>query len=204
MPQKHGSRPGRVETKAPNPAKRGPRGPLRLSQRRDPTKVVNAASGVGPANRTFILFGADEYCKPRAARFSAADPSPLAKAAEVMSLCLIEAKTLTSLRSPKSCQRDSYSPMVVAWCRSSSRIFTRNWCSRPLGATGQSTTSKPQLSCRIAGTTSRRGISFSPTKPSRSGGGKPSSLPVTAIGSACNFAISPSMGNLFDTAARSR
>ena len=93
MPQKHGSRPRLAEAKAPNPPKRGPRGPLRLSQRRDPTKVVNAASGVGPANRTFVLFGADEYCKPRAARFSAADPSPLAKAAEVMSLCLIEVKT---------------------------------------------------------------------------------------------------------------
>src|ERR1700729_4193180 len=92
MPRNGSGRP-RPKAQAAKPAKRGPRGPLRLSQRRDPTKVVNAASGVGPANRTFVLFGADEYCKPRAARFSAADPSPLAKAAEVMSLCLVEVKT---------------------------------------------------------------------------------------------------------------
>ena len=45
------------------------------------------------AHRTLILFGADEHCTPRAARFSATDPGLLATAAETISLCLVEVKT---------------------------------------------------------------------------------------------------------------
>jgi hypothetical protein len=42
------------------------------------------------AMKSYILAGADEYAKPRAARFSGEDPALLAKAAEAMHLRLIE------------------------------------------------------------------------------------------------------------------
>jgi hypothetical protein len=90
MPQKPGSSPHRAET-APNPPARGPHGPLRLSQHRDATP--RAATEASANIRTFILFGADEFCKPRAARFTGADQALLAKAAETMSLCLFEVET---------------------------------------------------------------------------------------------------------------
>jgi hypothetical protein len=43
-----------------------------------------------PPCKAYVLFGADEYAKPRAARFSAEDPDLLAKAAEAMHLRLAE------------------------------------------------------------------------------------------------------------------
>jgi hypothetical protein len=56
--------------------------------------VAKLAAAEAPATiQTFILFGADEFCKPRAARFTGADPALLAKAAEAMSLCLFEVET---------------------------------------------------------------------------------------------------------------
>jgi hypothetical protein len=62
-------------------------------------KRAKAASQVAPAKKTtpakppgkvYVLLGADEYAKPRAARFSAEDPELLAKAAASMSLRLVE------------------------------------------------------------------------------------------------------------------
>src|SRR5258708_19922842 len=55
-----------------------------------PAKPV-AAKSAKPAAKVYILFGADEYAKPRAARFSTTDPEVLAKAAQAMSLRLFEA-----------------------------------------------------------------------------------------------------------------
>jgi hypothetical protein len=93
MPRKPGSSPHRVET-APNPPARGRHGPVHVSQHRDATPMAKPAAAEAPATvRTFILFGADEFCKPRAARFTGADPALLAKAAEAMSLCLFEVET---------------------------------------------------------------------------------------------------------------
>jgi len=43
-----------------------------------------------PAGKAFIVFGADEYAKPRAATFSAEDPGLLAKAVEAMHLRLVK------------------------------------------------------------------------------------------------------------------
>jgi hypothetical protein len=43
-----------------------------------------------PRTKSYILLGADEYAKPRAARFTGEDPELLAKAAEAMHLRLIE------------------------------------------------------------------------------------------------------------------
>jgi len=64
------------------------------------TKRAKPATQVAPAKKTnppkppgkvYVLFGADEYAKPRAARFSAEDPDLLAKAAAAMHLGLVEA-----------------------------------------------------------------------------------------------------------------
>jgi hypothetical protein len=43
-----------------------------------------------PPGKVYVLLGADEYAKPRAARFSAEDPELLAKAAASMYLRLVE------------------------------------------------------------------------------------------------------------------
>jgi len=43
-----------------------------------------------PPSKTYLVFGADELAKPRAARFSADDPELLAKAAETMHLRMVE------------------------------------------------------------------------------------------------------------------
>jgi len=51
-----------------------------------PAKKLTMAAPV------FVMFGADEYAKPRAARFSGADATLLAKAADALSLCLVEVK----------------------------------------------------------------------------------------------------------------
>jgi hypothetical protein len=68
-------------------------------KRAKPTKQVKAATQVSPAKKAtpmkptgklYVLFGADEYAKPRAARFAAEDPDLLAKAAEAMHVGLAE------------------------------------------------------------------------------------------------------------------
>ena len=46
-----------------------------------------------PKPKTYIVFGSDEYAKPRAARFSADDPELLAKAVETMQLRMAEVTT---------------------------------------------------------------------------------------------------------------
>ena len=92
MPRKDSDQHWPKENASHSP-KRGPRRPLRLSQRRDATRVAKPTPEDSSSSRTFVLFGADEYCKPRAARFTGADPALLAKAAETMSLCLFEVNT---------------------------------------------------------------------------------------------------------------
>jgi hypothetical protein len=62
---------------------------------RKPTKAANQVTSSKkskPAKPTakYILFGADEYAKPRAARFSAENPALLTKAAETMFLRLVQ------------------------------------------------------------------------------------------------------------------
>lgn len=54
------------------------------------TKSSAKPAGSAPKaeNKTFVLFGADDHGKPRAATFTGADPALLAKAAEVMVLRL--------------------------------------------------------------------------------------------------------------------
>jgi hypothetical protein len=74
------------------------RKPTKPAKPAKPAKRAKAAKQVAPAKKTnpakptakYILFGADEYAKPRAATFSAEDPAVLAKAAETMFLRLVQ------------------------------------------------------------------------------------------------------------------
>jgi hypothetical protein len=43
-----------------------------------------------PDPKAYVLYGTDEYAKPRGARFSSSEPEPLAKAAEAMGLRMLE------------------------------------------------------------------------------------------------------------------
>jgi hypothetical protein len=54
------------------------------------TTQTKKSAPTQPQTKSYILLGADEYAKPRAARFSGEDPALLAKAAETMHLRLIE------------------------------------------------------------------------------------------------------------------
>jgi hypothetical protein len=60
---------------------------IRPASQAAPTKK---SAPTKPPAKAYILAGADEYAKPRAARFSGEDPALLAKAAETMHLRLIE------------------------------------------------------------------------------------------------------------------
>jgi hypothetical protein len=77
--------------KAANPPKRSrPAKPARPArQAAPPTKTTVPKIAV----KTYVLFGADEYGKPRAARFAAEDPELLTKAAEALHLRLVEVTT---------------------------------------------------------------------------------------------------------------
>jgi hypothetical protein len=74
------------------------RKPTKPAKRARPAKRAKAAKQIAPAKKSkpakptakYILFGADEYAKPRAATFAAEDPALLAKAAETMFLRLVE------------------------------------------------------------------------------------------------------------------
>jgi hypothetical protein len=54
------------------------------------TTPTKKSAPTQPPTKSYILLGADEYAKPRAARFSGEDPALLAKAAETMHLRLVE------------------------------------------------------------------------------------------------------------------
>jgi hypothetical protein len=67
--------------------------------KKPPAKRTKSASQTAPMKKSaptklrvksYILLGADEYAKPRAARFTGEDPALLAKAAETMHLRLVE------------------------------------------------------------------------------------------------------------------
>jgi hypothetical protein len=77
---------------------RKPTKPAKPAKRARPAKRAKAAKQVAPAKKSqpakptakYILFGADEYAKPRAATFAAEDPALLTKAAETMFLRLVQ------------------------------------------------------------------------------------------------------------------
>jgi hypothetical protein len=63
---------------------------VRLTEQATPTKKGRPDK---PTPRTFVLYGADEFGKPRAAKFAADDKELLAKAAEALHLRLVEVTT---------------------------------------------------------------------------------------------------------------
>src|ERR1700681_3145348 len=71
---------------------RKPAKPVRPAKRAKAAKQIAPAKKSQPAKPTakYILFGADEYAKPRAAKFAAEDPALLAKAAETIFLRLVQ------------------------------------------------------------------------------------------------------------------
>jgi hypothetical protein len=77
---------------------RKPTKPAKPARRAKAGKQAKAANQATPAKKSksakptakFILFGADEYAKPRAARFSAENAALLTKAAETMFLRLVQ------------------------------------------------------------------------------------------------------------------
>jgi hypothetical protein len=75
----------RKPTKQARPAKHARR--AKAATQAAPAKKTKPAK---PPGKLYVLFGADEYAKPRAARFSAEDRELLAKAATSMSLRLVE------------------------------------------------------------------------------------------------------------------
>ena len=64
---------------------------VRLTEQATPPR--KKASRTDRRRELFVLFGADEYGKPRAARFAADDPELLAKAAEALHVRLVEVTT---------------------------------------------------------------------------------------------------------------
>jgi hypothetical protein len=71
---------------------------VKRAKAKRPANRTRSASQVAPARKSapaqppvkaYILFGGDEYAKPRAARFTGDDPALLAKAAEAMHLRLV-------------------------------------------------------------------------------------------------------------------
>jgi hypothetical protein len=81
-------------TKLARPTKTArPTKPARPAKRAKAAKQAALAKQTAPskpAGKTYVVFGTDEYTKPRAARFSAEDPELLAKAAEALRLRLVE------------------------------------------------------------------------------------------------------------------
>jgi hypothetical protein len=75
----------RKPTKSARPAKLAMR--AKAATQAAPAKKTKPEK---PPGKLYVLFGADEYAKPRAARFSAEDRELLAKAAASMSLRLVE------------------------------------------------------------------------------------------------------------------
>jgi hypothetical protein len=63
--------------------------PMRRTKPASQTTPTKKSAPTKSPAKAYILLGADEYAKPRAARFSGEDPALLAKAAEAMHLRLV-------------------------------------------------------------------------------------------------------------------
>jgi hypothetical protein len=80
----------RNTSKATKRAKAIKKSPMKRTRPASQTAPTKKSAPTQPRVKSYILLGADEYAKPRAARFSGEDPALLAKAAETMHLRLIE------------------------------------------------------------------------------------------------------------------
>jgi hypothetical protein len=75
--------------KPTKPAKSAKSKSKQIKLAKHPIPAKKTASTKTP-DKVYVLFGADEYAKPRAARFSGADQELLTKAASTMHLRLVE------------------------------------------------------------------------------------------------------------------
>jgi hypothetical protein len=75
----------RKATKRAGTAKQRSAKRIKPASQTTPTKK---SAPTQPPTKSYILLGADEYAKPRAARFTGEDPALLAKAAQAMHLRL--------------------------------------------------------------------------------------------------------------------
>jgi hypothetical protein len=80
----------RNTSKATKRAKATKKPPAKRTRPASQTAPTKKSAPTQPRVKSYILLGADEYAKPRAARFSGDDPALLAKAAETMHLRLVE------------------------------------------------------------------------------------------------------------------
>jgi hypothetical protein len=80
----------RNTSKATKRAKATKKPPAKRTRSASQTAPTKKSAPTQPRVKSYILLGADEYAKPRAARFSGEDPALLAKAAETMHLRLVE------------------------------------------------------------------------------------------------------------------
>jgi hypothetical protein len=76
--------------KATKRAKATKKPPAKRTRPASQTAPTKKSAPTQPRLKSYILLGADEYAKPRAARFTGEDPALLAKAAETMHLRLVE------------------------------------------------------------------------------------------------------------------
>jgi hypothetical protein len=77
------------KTRKPNKSVK-PAGPAKRAKAAKQVVPAKKSQSAKPPGKVYVLLGADEYAKPRAARFSTEDPELLAKAAASMSLRLVE------------------------------------------------------------------------------------------------------------------
>jgi hypothetical protein len=80
----------RNTSKATKRAKATKKPPVKRTRPASQTAPTKKSAPTQPRVKSYILLGADEYAKPRAARFSGEDPALLAKAAETMHMRLVE------------------------------------------------------------------------------------------------------------------
>ena len=80
----------RNTSKATKRAKATKKPPAKRTRSASQTAPTKKSAPTQPRVKSYILLGADEYAKPRAARFTGEDPALLAKAAEAMHLRLVE------------------------------------------------------------------------------------------------------------------
>jgi hypothetical protein len=76
--------------KASKPAKATKQHSAKRTRLASQTTSTKKSAPTQPRVKSYIMLGADEYAKPRAARFSGEDPALLAKAAETMHMRLVE------------------------------------------------------------------------------------------------------------------
>jgi hypothetical protein len=147
---------------------RKPAKPARPTKTARPAKRAKAATQTAPAKKAtpaqppgkvYVLLGADEYAKPRAARFTAEDPELLAKAAASMFLRLVEVTEPDVAEIAAKLPAGACTPTAKALCRTS-RVPCTTTCSCthwPVSP-GQIPTRHPKT-CRARGMVSCQAIS---------------------------------------------